>query len=123
MPETFLEWFFLILIQIGTAVGAIWALAKTILPRWIEAQIESKRDEREFRQQQQNYDVLQKSWERDKLTDILEQNESFIREIISKNLDLMLSNQKTYYDELMKEIIIIKFKSNQILELSENEKK
>lgn len=37
----------------GSIGGAIWAVAKFIIPKIVEAQIESARDWREYRQQQQ----------------------------------------------------------------------
>ena len=90
-----------------TTVGAsIWALVKTILPKLIEAKIEDRKDTRDFEQElkkaQQSFNNLQTSWTADKLTDILEQDESFIRDIVTSFLRDILKTQDDVKDEIKK---------------------
>lgn len=84
-----------ILILLTSIGAAVWALIKVVIPKIIEAKIEDAKDTREYSQEleksEMRYRQLQDSWTKDKLTDILEQNESFIRDSIHQDLQQIKS--------------------------------
>lgn len=57
----------------------------------LQAKLKAQADEREFRQQaagrEQQFEQLQRSWERDAVTELLHQDQEFIRETIVTNLN------------------------------------
>jgi hypothetical protein len=50
---SFEQWILLILSAAGSVGGAIWAVARFIIPRIVEARIKAADDEREYRQQRE----------------------------------------------------------------------
>lgn len=96
------QWILLILSVLGNVGVAVWALVKNLIPTWQQAGIAEKTDEREHRQTleeaRQRYSILNEAYTSDRLSVLLEENESFIRERVWEELAKISERQrKTEY--------------------------
>lgn len=95
-----------LLAGLAGAAGAVWALVAKIIPRIVDAKLadreserEAVRDNREHRQAVESkileMDLLERSVKTDKMTELLEMDASFIREVVHKKLESIESMVKT----------------------------
>lgn len=110
-PENWPEWIkYLLATLLLPAAAAAWRFIIGPFWQWFS---HSSEDEREFRQTEEmaqaNFERLQISWQQERLSTILEENESFIRERVWAQLDKI---DRAIEDRLYKvELSINQFKA------------
>lgn len=122
-----LSWEQLLLILTGVGIF-IREVAPRLMNKFADAKIEKDRAEQEAKRDQQeanqdlqvrrqSYQQLQDSWERDKIASLLEENESFIREVVVDWLKELIAIAREIKDTTAKRADLDKLRDTDIKKL------
>lgn len=88
--------------QYGLWAVLIFSLAinlKEYIPKWIGSFVRRGEDQQEHQQeldkQKQTYEILQSSWREDRLANLLDEDQAFVREQVHSALAEILAEQRT----------------------------
>ena len=101
-----------IILLIIAGVGAIWGVIKFIIPKVVDARLESERDDREFRQKraelEQSYLLSEASVAQQRLAELLQETQSFVQSTVSNSLD-KIKTDTSHLPELVEQVEKLKY--------------